>query len=899
MKGLEAPTNLLCEYAANPLGIDVRVPRFSWVLRSADRGQEQTAFQVRVAREREALDKGGIDMWDSGKVVSNQSVGIEYAGAPLESRRRYLWKVKVWDRDGRVTPESEAAWFEMGLLQPEDWRAVWVGYSGGKPGEGLAMRHTLSLAKPVAQARAYISGLGYYELRINGSKVGDHVLDPGWTDYSRTVLYVTYDVTPHLRSDDNVVGIVLGNGWYGCPRVLVQLNIRYQDGSEEVLWPHDWFWQVTSSPIVRNSIHDGEEYDARLEKPGWDSPGFTKDPREWVMAQRLAPPGGTMKAQMAEPIKVVRHISPVQVCQPQPGVFVYDLGQNIAGWCILKVKGVAGTVVTLKFGETLYEDGAVNQENLRAGKARLVYTLKGVGEEVYEPRFTYFGFRYVEVTGFPGTPDIGNLTGCVVRNSVDHAGEFSCSDKLINQIQQNVVRTEGNNLHWAPTDCPQRNERMGWLNDVTVRIEESLYNYNLERFFTKWMRDIRDTQDHQSGAVADTAPYRWGNIPADSTAISYVLLPWYMYLHYGDRRILEEYYDGIKGWADYLHSRTEGSIVDYCWYGDWCSPIGECWPPEKPGLPPDSPGAVTMVGSYSAKTPGRLMGTGHLIWATRTIAAVAAVLGKNADANEYDERAKRISEAFNRRFLNGDTAQYAGGSQCSQAFPLFLNIVPESRKEAVLDNLVRDIQEGHQGHLSTGNHGTKFLMEVLTDLGQGDVAYKMATQTSYPSWGFMISLGATTNWERWEYMTGPGMNSHDHPCLGNVSAWFYKRLAGINVDPKGPGWKRAIIRPFVLGDLQSVNARLNTIRGLFSVQWERLKDGLRLVVAVPVNSQASVSVPTLGYPDVVIREGSREVWAHGAYKSGIDGILAGLHDGGWISFTVSSGTYKFEMRREQ
>ncbi len=929
MSSLKAPKELLCEYCKNPLGMDVEKPRFSWQLAAdnKDRNKKQSAYGIIVSSSEDKLSSGTGDVWDSGKVSSSQSINIEYEGKKLESRMRYFWKVTVWDESDRESPESETAWFEMGLLKPEDWKAVWKGYTGGKSGEALYCRRAFELSKPIAWARMYISGLGYYELHINGERVGDNVLDPGWTEYTKTVLYVTYDVTDALKKGKNAVGVVLGNGWHGTPKLYLQLEIIYEDGSKEMLGGHDWSWSVTTAPIIKNDVHDGEVYDARLEIPGWDTPDFKENNLNWLHAQRVTAPGGRMKAQMIEPIKVVDHVEPIAITNPKPGSYVYDLGQNIAGWCILRVKGDEGTCVTLKFAEVLYEDGTVNQENLRTARAHVMYTLKGgVEEEVYKPRFTYFGYRYIEVTGFPGKPELQNITGCVVRNSVEQVGQFTCSNDLINTIQRNVAWTEGNNLHGAPTDCPQRNERQGWLNDMTVRIEESMYNYGLARFFTKWLWDIKDTQDAETGAVADTAPFRWGNIPADSTAISYVLIPWFMYLFYGDKRIVEEYYESVKGWADCLYSHTKDGLIDYCWYGDWCSPIPESWPPDKPGLPPDSPGAVTTVGSYSAVTPGMLMGTAHLIYAGRTIADIAQIIGRGSDAAAYRKRAESITEAFNKKFFNEKTAQYASGSQASNAFPLFLRLVPEGREKEVLKNIVHDVMETKKEHLSTGNHGTKFLMEVLAAYGAGDVAYKIATQTTYPSWGYMISMGATTNWERWEYLTGPGMNSHAHPCLGNVSAWFYKYLAGINIDPRSPGWERMIIKPHVIEGLNHVNASFKTVRGTVEVHWQREENQFKMQVTIPANSTATVGLPTLGAgksdkPLQVTEEG-RLIWENGDFIQGVSGINAGEvlpqlmtpHAPGadttrtveqmsdqasrdWIYFEIGSGTYRFELKR--
>jgi len=759
-------TNLLCEYALNPLGIDVTSPRFSWQLIHWQRGQIQSAYQVLVAISLSELDRNRGNMWDSGKVATDQSVNVVYRGDPLQSSRTYYWKVRTWDKNGQVSPYSEVATFEMGLLGKDGWQDEWIGWTAGKAGEALLFRKEFTLDKSISRARAYVSGLGYYELQVNGKKVGDHVLDPGWTEYTKTVLYVAYDVTEYLREGENVVGVMAGDGWYGSPRMIFQMNMDFVDGTTRSI-ASDPTWKVASGPITKDSIYDGEVYDARLEKPGWDTPSYKESPLEWAGAQRLESPGGVLRAQMLEPIKIVETVTPVEINNPKPGIYVYDIGQNIAGWCRLTVEGPKGARVALRFAEILYEDGTVNQENLRSAQATETYILKGEGREVYEPRFTYHGFRYVQMTGFPGIPKLENLQGRVVRSAVEPVGSFTCSNDLLNQIHKNIVWTESNNLHSVPTDCPQRNERMGWLNDMTVRAEEAIYNFNMARLYTKWLRDIRDAQNKDTGAITDTAPSKWGFSPADPVSC-YVFIAWYLYQYYGDRRILEEYYEGMKQWVDFLSTKTTNYIVSYTRFGDWCTPIKDCIPPDSSEVPADSRGALISIGSYPANTPGNLVSTAYYHYNTLVLSRIARILGKIEDAAQYVHLAEKTKESFSKQFFNANAAQYATGSQGSNSLPLFLNLVPEDKKEAVLKNLVKNIMETHQGHLNTGNQCTKYMMEVLTELGKGDVAYAIATQTTYPGWGYMISKGATTIWERWEHMTGPEMNSHNHPNIWKI-----------------------------------------------------------------------------------------------------------------------------------
>ena len=437
---------------------------------------------------------------------------------------------------------------------------------------------------------------------------------------------------------------------------------------------------------------------------------------------------------------------------------------------------------------------------------------------------------------------------------------------------------------------------MGWLNDATVRAEEAIHNFNMARLYTKWLKDIRDAQDKKTGAVADTAPFRWGSRPGDPVDC-YLFIVWHLYQYYEDRRILEEHYEGIKHWVDFLGTQAKDYIVPYTRYGDWCTPIKDCIPVDSPKIPPDSQGAVISIGSYPANTPGSLISTGYYYYNALILSRIARILGKIEDAAQYAHLAEKTKESFSKQFFNSDTAQYATGSQGSNSLPLFLNLVPENKKEMVLENLVKNIMETHQGHLNTGNQCTKYMMEVLTELGEGDIAYTIATQTTYPGWGYMILKGATTIWERWEHMTGPGMNSHNHPMHGSIDAWFYKFLAGIKADSERPAWQYFSIKPYILGNLTSVDASVNTIRGLIFSRWKRTGNIFTLEVRIPVNCQAKVSVPTLGLNKVRIEESSRPVWENNSYIEGVDGISEASEEEEYVALRIGSGSYSFRMER--
>lgn len=903
-QGIQKPTDLLCEYTTSPVGVDVPRPRFSWVLRHSERGRIQSAYQILVATTKENLLSDVGDAWDSKKVKSDKSVNVEYEGRSLESKVAYYWKVRWWDDKGRVSPFSEVATFEMGLLAESDWDAVWIG-------GGDLLRKQFVIEGKVKQARAYICGLGWYELRINGKKVGDRQLDPGQTDYEKLILYSTYNVTDLLVEGENVIGVMLGKGRYAqdwsaapphildrlksyknaSPRVILQLETQFGDGSCRKV-STDEAWKVSQGPIVENDIYNGETYDARLEKPGWDSLGY--DDSEWERAKIVEPPGGRLVSQATlPPIKNIKIIQPVALSNPKLGVYVYDFGQNFAGWVRLTVSGPRGTEIRLRHAELLYPDGMINMGSITPAKATDTYILKGEGVEVYEPRFTYHGFRYVEVTGYPGTPNFDILQGVVVHSAVEAVGGFLCSNPLINSIHRNVLWTQLSNLMSVPTDCPQRVERMGWLGDAQLATEEAIYNFSMAGFYTKWLRDIREAQ-REDGSVPDLAPPYLLRYPADPAwGTACTVIPWCLYLYYDDKRILGENYQVMKGWVDFLNSVTPTTIdpgadyqivfrggsrfLKFYKYGDWLTP-GELGFKETTGRYWGSP----------LSTPGELVSTSMYYRDALLLSKIAGILGKFAEAEQYASLSEKIREAFNQEFLKGD--HYALNSQTSNLLPLYLDMVPDDKKEAVLSWLVKNIEGVRDYHVGTGIVGTAYLFDTLTKFGHADVAYKVVTQSTYPSWGYMIREGATTVWERWEYVTG---SSQNHPAFASVDAWFYKILAGINMDPSAPGFKRVIMKPHILGDLSYVSASVNTIRGLVSSSWRREGDALVVEVTLPVNSEGEVNIPLLGLKSPVVKESGRVIYKGGSYIQDAPGITGGKRDGEYVTFAVGSGTYSF------
>ena len=872
-----SPTELRCEYGKNPIGIDVVNPHLSWVLASTERDEKQSAYEIVVASNPEILRTDHGDIWNSGKVDSDESIQIPFRGKTLQSGERCYWKVRVWDKQGKPSDFSEPGFWEMGLLSPDDWHGEWIGFPGGWTGRALYFHYQFSIDKQVVSARAYVAGLGYYELHINGQRIGDHVLDPGFTSYAKRVLYSTYDVTDSLKSGNNAMGVIVGNGWFGTPRLRLQLNVTFSDKTTKSFFTSGMHatsspWQVTGSPVLENSVYGGEVYDARLEKKDWDQavdvlPAPADRTEGWFYTVPVPPPGGKLVAQRAEPIKIMDTLRPQAVAEPAPGIYVFDTGQNLAGWAEIHVQGPAGTKVTMRFAEMLNPDGTVDQRNLRTARATDEYVLRGGDEEVWEPRFTYHGFRYVQVEGFPGKPTLDNLRIKVVRSALESAGSFSSSNELINKIQKMVWWTEASNLHSIPTDCPQRDERMGWMNDLTVRLEESLYNFNGALFFSQFADDVEDAQA-ADGEITDTAPWKFGVQPADPVDESYLLLGWLIYQQYGDTDMLRHHYDHFKAWVEYLRSRSPNNLINYGYYGDWSPPAAF----SEPG------------GSAESKfTPTLMMSQGYYYYALRLLSQMATVIGKPDDAQKYQQLSSEALKALNDKYWDNNKGGYAFNDQAGNSFGLYLGTVPAGNESRVVENLDKDVRD-HGWHLTTGNLCTKYLLEMLTEHGKADTAFRVATQDTYPSWGYMLNNGATTLWERWEKLSGGGMNSYNHPMMGSVSSWFYKYLAGINPDPLGPGFKRSIIHPYVVPGLEWVKATHQTLYGPLAVDWEKHGNALRMKVTVPVNTTATVFVPSA--------EGG-QVLVEGKPATRVMGIRLLRTEPGTQVFEVGSGTYEF------
>ncbi len=859
--------NLRCESLVNPLGIESVKPRLSWMLESGERGQLQTAYQILVAGDEKNLRSNKGDAWDSGKVASDESLHIDYAGKPLEAMKRYYWKVRVWDRDGKASAYSRPVRWEMGLLNPRGEGLKWIGRTLDKDVRPAPLlRRQFKLSGPVERATATICGLGYYDLRINGQRVGDHRLDPGYTRYDRRVLYVTHDVTKLLRKGENAVGVVLGSGWYNfhplavwnfdkapwraAPKLWMQVAVRYADGSSEIVQT-DEKWKTSSGPITYESVYSGETYDARLEKPGWDTVGY--DDRDWQPALVVAPPGGKLVSQQMPPIRVTKTLKPARILEPSPGVHVVDFGQNLSGWAEISVNGPAGTEVTLKYAEKIKSDGNLDRSNLDVHMIKTnppqrfqtdAYILKGGGTERWESSFEYNGFQYVEVTGFPGKPTVENFRAKVCNSAVEPVGEFSCSNELLNKIWEAGRWAFLSNLQSIPTDCPHR-EKNGWTGDAHLACEMGLFNYDAATVYAKWINDLEDEQK-PTGELPGIVPtsgwgYEWGNGPAWDSA--YLLVPWYVYVYTGDKRILTDHYDGFKRYVDYLTTKADKGIVSIG-LGDWAP-----WKTE-------TPVAVTSTGYYYVDAV--------------IVSKTAELLGKVDESIRYRELADSIKKAFNVRFVNRETGNVANGSQTALSCALYQDLLDSETRPKTQARLVEAVQKT-DGHIDTGILGAKYILNVLTDMGRADVAYGIASKETIPSWGWWIKQGATTLWEQWN-----GTESRNHIMYGDILAWFNKTLAGINPDPATPGFKRFIIKPHLPPGLRAVKASYRSARGAVRAGWTRNGDTILLNVEVPANTFAVVYVPARDKRSAFGGSGGPIRYEHG-----------------YAVFEVGSGKYSF------
>jgi alpha-L-rhamnosidase len=963
---------LRTEYRLNPLGIDVARPRLDWLLEADRRAEAQTAYQVLVASSEDRLARDEGDLWDSGKVASDRAAQVEYAGKPLASRARCSWKVRVWDRDGNPSAWSRPALWTMGLPRSE-WKARWIGCE--IPRDAVPDRTYLPapfLRKPFAvkaglrRATVRATAAGVFELRLNGKRVGEDIFAPGWTEYGKRLYSFTYDVTGLVREGPNVLGAVLGDGWYGLHhrgrgnlRLFAQLELEGGDGSLEIV-PTDTTWKATyRGPVISSDMYQGESYDARKEMPGWCEAGF--DDASWAPAvEGTKAPEGTWadvtekvrqavkdgavsiavtnanfgdpvfgvvkslkveyavggekatktvpentKFEVAAPagqkleilkalygaqgaavdvmaaeidaypgVPVRRAATVVTAAEPReakPGAWVYDLKQNFTGWARLKVRGEAGTKITLRFAEMLNPDGTIYTTNLRGAKCTDTYILKGGGDEIWEPRFTFHGFRYVEVAGYPGKPPADAIEGIVLCSDAPLASSFECSSPMLNRLQQNIVWGQRSNYLEVPTDCPQRDERMGWTGDAQAFIGTGLYNQDLAAFFTSWLITLNDSQ-RADGGYTDVSPRGGGVSPGWSDAG--IVCPWTLWKVYGDTRVIERHFAGMERWIEYCRTHSKDLLRPAEGYGDWLN--------------------------IRAELPKDVIATAWFAYSTSLFIEMARAVGKTESAAKAEDLLGKIRAAFAKAYVTPD-GRVKGDTQTAYLMALAYDLLPQEGRAAAAARLISKIEE-RKWHLSTGFLGVNLLLPTLTSLGRLDVAYRLLQNETFPSWGYPVKHGATTIWERWDGWTedkgfqDPGMNSFNHYAYGSCGQWMFATLAGI--DAEEPGFGRLRIRPRILGwpsgdpgigaPIKWVKASYDSIRGRIATRWEDRGETLSLEVAIPANATASVWVPAR----------SAEAVTEGGKSAGsAEGVKFLRLEEGAAVFQVGSGEYEFVSKR--
>jgi len=840
--------DLTVDHKVNPIGIDNKYPRFSWKIGGTGNNILQTAYSVRVATD-EKFSASKV-VWQSDKVESDESILRYYKGTDLKSGQRYFWQVKVWDNSGKESKWSSTAYWEMGLLAQSDWKAKWIEMESDtlRYSPSPHFRKEFLSARTITTARVYITSHGFYELQLNGKKVGDQVLTPGWTSYSKRLQYQVYDVTGMLLKGNNAIGVVLGDGWYRGTLawgnnwaiygkklgVLFQLKISYTDGTESVI-VSDETWKASNDGAIRmNDIYNGETYDATKKLTGWNNPGY--DDKNWQHVKTGFYNNSNLIASEGSPVRKIQEIKPVKIFRTPKGSLIADMGQNMVGWLRLKVSGKKGTVVTLRHAEVLDKFGEFYTTNLRAAKCQLTYTLAGTGEEVYEPRFTFMGFRYVEVTGFPSELTADNLTGVVVHSDMPVTGTFECSNPLINQLQHNIQWGQKGNFVDVPTDCPQRDERLGWTGDAQAFCRTAAYNMDVSSFFTKWLKDIAADQK-QGGEVPDVIPdilNKQGSTSAQPSAgwgdVS-VIAPWTMYTVYGDKNFLENQYKSMKAWVEYIRKKAGDSYIwkDGSKYGDWLF----YHPPLDNHTEPDG------------YTDHNFIATAFFAYSASILAEAAKALGKTDDAKMYSDLFSKIKEVFINEYVT-KAGRVGTNSQTSYVLALKFNLLPENLRSKAAEFLVNDIKD-RDNHLSTGFLGTPYLCHVLSDNGYTDTAYDLLLQESYPSWLYPVKMGATTIWERWDgektdsTFEDPGMNSFNHYAYGAIGDWMYRVSAGI--ETMGPGYKHIIIQPHPAKKLTYSRASFESSYGTIGSGWEK-KDGKVIIkVRIPANTSATIILP--------------------------------------------------------
>lgn len=881
---------LTCEYRTNPLGIDVERPRLSWKIQSDQRGTLQTAYQIQVAADEDFI---GI-VWDTGIVESEESIHIEYDGSRLQPRTRYFYQVKIRDNFGRESLWSNVAWWETGLMAEDEWKAQWI-TPDPETVDPLSdpvflLRNEFALQPNIASARIYGTGVGLYELFLNGQRVGTDLLAPGWTSYNKRLQYQTYDVTEQLRKGENAIGVMLGDGWYkgtitfenkrhvyGDRRAaFFQLHVTYNDGSEEIIATNP-AWKASTGPILYSEIYNGEIYDARLEKDGWSEPHF--DDQNWAQTIVQPMPVTHLVAQENWPTRVTEGITPIASFVTPAGDTVLDMGQNMVGRVKFKVQAPKGTRIILKHAEVLDKEGNIYFGNLGKADQRIEYVTRGEGIETYAPHFTFQGFRYVKVEGYPGQEKglpLEHFVGEVIHSDMEPAGEFECSNPLINQLQRNIVWGQRGNFLDLPTDCPQRNERLGWTGDAQVFIQTALFNYHGGPFFTKWLRDLKADQLPEGNVpivipavVAGAGSAAWGDAAT--------IIPWALYQTYGDQRLLSEQYDSMRAWVEYI--RRQGKN-EHLWskgfhFGDWLA-------------------LDAKENSFVGATPKDFIATVFYAQSTKILRDAAKVLGKQDDIQEYSTLLDGIIEQFNHEFVS-PSGRLVSPTQTAHVIALMFDLVEGEVKKRTAFELNELIMQNDY-HLTTGFVGTPYLCLALSKGGYHETAVKLLMQESYPSWLYPIKKGATTIWEHWDSIKEDGsfwsdqMNSFNHYAYGSIGDWLYRVVAGLDMETAVPAYKKIKIEPKLAGiQLTHARASYKSMYGRVSSSWHLTEEEVQIGIEIPANTTADILLPHARLSDVL---------ESGHSLTDASGVHSSVETTEGVRLTVGSGSYCFKYRSE-
>lgn len=873
--------DLRVEMKENPIGIGVSQPRFMWKISSSSPDLMQTSYQIQVAETPHNLENGNDLLWDSGEVKSNESVLISYAGTPLQSRKQYYWRVKSNTNQG-TTDWSDINTWSMTLLTPSDWKATWIGEKKlSNPGEtnngktrlaARYLRKEFNVDKEIKRAVLYISGLGSSESYINGKLISEDIFAPNPSWYPNRVYYNVYDVTNLLSKEKNTIGITLGNGRYfnvrdlqqTYPSLLAQLEIEYTDGTQTDL-VSDTSWKVTSKgPIVANNEFDGEEYDARLELKGWNTNGF--DDSSWLMAEVMDTPAGELTVQPNPNLRIQEEIKPISITERPEGKYIIDMGQNMVGWLAINLKGKKDQPITMKFAEILKEDGSLYLDNLRTANVTDIYTPARDGKFSWHPSFVYHGFRFVEISGLDYKPELSAFTGKVIYDKMETTGTFETSNPMVNQIYKNAYWGIRGNYRGMPTDCPQRDERHGWLGDRVTGAYGEAFIFGNALLYNKWLQDIEDSQSPE-GSISDVSPRYWTIYNDDVTwPAAYFYVANLLYRQYGDKSAIIRHYPSMKRWMQHMEQTAmKDNLMIKDTYGDWC-------------MPPESQELIHSQ-DPARKTDGAILSTSMYYSLLNMMSDFARLSGHEADIPAYQKLAATMKEAYNKKFFNPETAQYGNNTVTANILSLRLGLVPKGYEEKVFANILKKTEEDFGGHVSTGVLGIQHLMRGLTEYGRVDMAWKIATNESYPSWGYMVKKGATTIWELWNGDTAdPAMNSANHVMLlGDLIIWYYEDLAGIKCAPDAIAYKKLIMAPVFPEGLDSVSATYKSVYGKISSAWKKENGSFNWSITIPGNTSALVRIP-------------KEFAIKHANQPGIKKVT---DTAGYTEIEIGSGTYHF------